>query len=66
MSHRHRDDWGYDYTTREAYVASDTVAGPRENVLRSDAAGWWRVDGEHAAQWDELIEVPLEASACAN
>ena len=52
--------------TREARVASDTVAGPRETVLRSDGGGRWTIDGEHAPQLDGLIDVDLEASACTN
>ena len=52
--------------TREARVASDTVAGPRETVLVSNGEGRWRVDGEPAPQLDGLIDVDLEASACTN
>ena len=54
------------WRTREARVASDTVAGPREIVLRSDREGRWTVDGEPAAHLDGLIDVDLEASACTN
>jgi hypothetical protein len=54
------------WRTREAYVASDTVAGPRETVLRSDGAGRWTVDGDYAPRLDGLIDVDLEASACTN
>jgi hypothetical protein len=56
------DDW----RTREARVASDTVAGPRETVLISDGEGRWTVDGEPAPQLDGLIDVDLDASACTN
>jgi uncharacterized protein len=52
--------------TREARVASDTVSGPRETVLRSDGEGRWTVDGVPAPQLDGLIDVDLEASACTN
>jgi hypothetical protein len=54
------------WRTREARVASDTVAGPRATVLRSDGDGRWTVDGESAPQLDGLIDVDLEASACTN
>ncbi|MGC1166628.1 MAG: putative glycolipid-binding domain-containing protein [Solirubrobacterales bacterium] len=54
------------WRTREARVASDTVAGPHETVLISDGAGSWTVDGEPAPQLDGLIDVDLEASACTN
>ena len=54
------------WRTREARVASDTVAGPRETVLISDGEGRWTVDGEAAPQLDGLIDVDLEASACTN
>lgn len=54
------------WRTREARVASDTVAGPRETVLISDGEGRWRVDGEPAPHLDGLIDVDLEASACTN
>jgi hypothetical protein len=54
------------WRTREARVVSDTIAGPRETVLRSDGDGRWTVDGEHAPQLDGLIDVDLEASACTN
>lgn len=54
------------WRSREARVASDTVAGPRETVLVSDGEGRWRVDGEPAPQLDGLIDVDLEASACTN
>ena len=54
------------WRTREAYVASDTFAGPRETFLRSDGEGRWTVDGEYAPQLDGLIDVDLEASACTN
>lgn len=36
------------WRTREARVVSDTVAGPRETLLRSDGEGRWTVDGMHA------------------
>ena len=49
------------WRTREAYVASDTVAGPRETILRSDGTGRWTVNGEYAPQLDGLIDVDLEA-----
>lgn len=52
--------------TREARVASDTVAGPRETVLRSDGEGRWTIDGKRAPHLDGLIDVDLEASACTN
>lgn len=52
--------------TREARVASDTVAGPRETLLISDGEGRWSVDGEPAPQLDGLVDVDLEASACTN
>ncbi len=54
------------WRTREARVASDTLAGPRETVLVSDAAGTWTVDGRPAPQLDGLIDVDIEASACTN
>ena len=54
------------WRTREARVASDTVAGPRETVLVSDGEGRWTVDGEPAPQLDGLVDVDLEASACTN
>ena len=54
------------WRTREARVASDTVAGQRETVLISDAEGRWTVDGKPAPQLDGLIDVDLEASACTN
>jgi hypothetical protein len=54
------------WRTREARVASDTLAGPRETVLRSDGKGRWTVDGEPAPQLDGLIDVDIEASACTN
>jgi hypothetical protein len=52
--------------TREARVASDTVAGPRETVLCSDGEGRWTIDGKRAPHLDGLIDVDLEASACTN
>jgi hypothetical protein len=54
------------WRTREARVASDTVAGPRETVLVSDGEGRWMVDGQPAPQLDGLIDVDIEASACTN
>jgi hypothetical protein len=39
------DDSGRPQTLREARMASDTVAGPRETVLISDGEGRWTVDG---------------------
>jgi hypothetical protein len=54
------------WRTSEARVVSDTVAGPRETILRSDGEGRWSVDGEPAPQLDGLIDVDLEASACTN
>jgi uncharacterized protein len=56
------DSW----RTRQVHVVSDTIAGPRETVLRADGDGRWTVDGEHAPQLDGLIDVDLEASACTN
>ena len=52
--------------TREARVASDTVTGPRETVLRSDGEGHWTVDDEPAPTLDGLVDVDIEASACTN
>jgi hypothetical protein len=54
------------WRTREARVASDTVAGPRETFLESDGEGRWTVDGEYAAHLDGLVDVDIEASACTN
>jgi uncharacterized protein len=54
------------WRTREARLASDTVAGPRETLLQSDGNGRWTVDGKHAPHLDGLIDVDLEASACTN
>jgi uncharacterized protein len=54
------------WRTREARVASDTVAGPRETVLISNGDGRWTVDGEAAPHLDGLIDVDIEASACTN
>ena len=54
------------WRTREARVASDTVAGPRKTILIADGEGGWTVDGEAAPQLDGLIDVDLEASACTN
>jgi hypothetical protein len=54
------------WRTREARVASDTIAGPRETVLCSDGSGHWTIDGERAPQLDGLIDVDIEASACTN
>jgi uncharacterized protein len=54
------------WRTREAHIASDTVAGPRETVLISDGEGRWTVDGEPAPQLDGLIDIDIEASACTN
>jgi hypothetical protein len=54
------------WRTREARVASDTVAGPAEIVLTADGEGRWTVDGKPAPQLDGLIDVDLEASACTN
>lgn len=56
------DDW----RTREARIASDIVAGPRETILKSDGQGRWTVNGRHAPELDGLIDVDLEASACTN
>jgi hypothetical protein len=52
--------------TREARVASDTVSGSRETVLRSDGEGHWTVDDRPTPELDGLIDVDLEASACTN
>jgi len=52
--------------TREARIATDTVAGPRETVLTSDGAGQWTVDGKVAPQLAGLVDVDIEASACTN
>jgi uncharacterized protein len=54
------------WRTREARVASDTVAGPRETLLRADGEGRWTVDGRRAPHLDGLVDVDLEASACTN
>ena len=54
------------WRTREARVASDTVAGARETVVISDGEGRWTVDGKPAPQLDGLIDVDIEASACTN
>ena len=54
------------WRTREARVASDTLAGPRETVLVSDGQGTWTVDGRPARHLDGLIDVDIEASACTN
>ncbi len=54
------------WRTREARIDSDTVAGPRSTVLRSDGDGRWTVDGVPAPQLDGLVDVDLEASACTN
>jgi uncharacterized protein len=54
------------WRTREARVASDTVAGPRETLLQSNGDGRWTVDDKHAPHLDGLIDVDLEASACTN
>jgi len=54
------------WRTREARVASDTVAGSRETLLISDGEGRWTVDGEPAPQLDGLIDIDIEASACTN
>jgi hypothetical protein len=63
-----RYDIAYDerWRTREARVASDTLAGPRQTVLASDGEGHWTVDGRRAPQLDGLIDVDIEASACTN
>lgn len=54
------------WRTREARVANDTLAGPRETHLVSDGEGSWTVDGEPVPQLDGLIDIDLEASACTN
>jgi uncharacterized protein len=54
------------WRTREARVASDTLAGRRETVLVSDGQGTWTVDDRPAPQLDGLIDVDIEASACTN
>ena len=54
------------WRTREVHVSSDTVAGPRSTVLRSDGEGHWTVDGVAAPHLDGLVDVDLEASACTN
>ena len=54
------------WRTREAHVATDTLTGPRETVLRSDGEGRWTVDGAYAPQLDGLVDIDLEASACTN
>ena len=54
------------WRTRELRVSSDTVAGSRSTVLRSDGEGRWSVDGDAAPHLDGLIDVDLEASACTN
>lgn len=54
------------WRTREAWISSDTVDGPRSTVLLSDGAGRWTVDGAPAPQLDGLVDVDLEASACTN
>lgn len=54
------------WRTREAHVVSDTLAGPKETVLRSDGEGRWTVDGEPAPHLDGLVDVDIEASACTN
>lgn len=54
------------WRTREARVASDTVAGPRETLMQSNGEGRWTVDGKHAPHLDGLVDVDLEASACTN
>jgi hypothetical protein len=55
-----------EWRTREARVWNDTLAGPRETLLRSDGDGRWTVDGEPAPVLDGLVDVDLEASACTN
>src|SRR4051812_18438190 len=54
------------WRTREARVASDTLAGSRETVLAADGQGTWTVDGLPAPHLDGVIDVDLEASACTN
>jgi uncharacterized protein len=54
------------WRTREARVASDTLAGPRETVLVADGRGIWTVDGRPAPHLDGVLDVDLEASACTN
>jgi uncharacterized protein len=54
------------WRTRQARVASDTLAGRRETVLVSDGQGTWTVDDRPAPQLDGLIDVDIEASACTN
>ncbi|WP_315093579.1 putative glycolipid-binding domain-containing protein [uncultured Cellulomonas sp.] len=54
------------WRTRTVQVTSDTVAGLRSTVLRSDGDGGWTVDGVRAPHLDGLVDVDLEASACTN
>jgi uncharacterized protein len=51
---------------REAFVAADTLAGPREIYLAADGEGRWTVNGAPAAHLDGLIDIDIEASACTN
>lgn len=55
-----------DWHTREVRVASDTLDGPRETLIVSDARGKWTVDGLPAPHLDGLVDVDIEASACTN
>lgn len=47
-------------------MATDTLAGRHETVLRSDGEGRWTVDGLHAPHLDGIVDVDLEASVCTN
>jgi hypothetical protein len=66
--------WAVEYTitldagwhTLAARVTGRSTAGVREVVLRSDGAGAWQVDGQHAPDLDGCLDVDLESSALTN
>lgn len=63
---RYEIELDHAWRTRYVHVESDTTAGPRRTVLRSDGEGSWTVDGVAAPHLAGLVDVDLEASACTN
>jgi uncharacterized protein len=52
--------------TRNAHVVSRSHAGSRSEVLETDGAGRWTVNGQAASGLDGCLDVDLESSAVTN